>query len=101
MHLARKPSGSQVARSLHWGSVGRPAGARGCGSMAERELPKLETGVRFPSPAPIRATPHAPFARSGTAEVARSGRTEIAQRALAAARHGRLTDLATQPDEPD
>jgi hypothetical protein len=27
------------------------AGPRGCGSMAERELPKLETGVRFPSPA--------------------------------------------------
>src|SRR5712691_3316859 len=28
------------------------AGLRGCGSMAERKLPKLETGVRFPSPAP-------------------------------------------------
>ena len=27
------------------------AGPRGCGSMVERELPKLETGVRFPSPA--------------------------------------------------
>src|SRR5207248_6020406 len=26
-------------------------GPRGCGSMAERKLPKLETGVRFPSPA--------------------------------------------------
>ena len=30
----------------------RPEGSRGCGSMAERKLPKLETGVRFPSPAP-------------------------------------------------
>jgi hypothetical protein len=24
----------------------------GCSSMAERQLPKLHTGVRFPSPAP-------------------------------------------------
>src|SRR5690625_2405888 len=27
--------------------------ARGCSSMAEHQLPKLRTGVRFPSPAPI------------------------------------------------
>ena len=26
--------------------------ARGCSSMVERQLPKLHTGVRFPSPAP-------------------------------------------------
>src|SRR5215510_8566999 len=28
-------------------------GSRGCSSMAERQLPKLIVGVRFPSPAPI------------------------------------------------
>src|SRR5690242_13149712 len=28
------------------------AGPRGCSSMAERQLPKLHTRVRFPSPAP-------------------------------------------------
>ena len=27
--------------------------ARGCGSMVERGLPKAETRVRFPSPAPF------------------------------------------------
>ncbi len=30
-----------------------PIRTRGCGSMVERKLPKLETGVRFPSPAPV------------------------------------------------
>ena len=29
--------------------------ARGCSSMAERQLPKLNTRVRFPSPAPASA----------------------------------------------
>src|SRR5438477_12396791 len=29
---------------------------RGCSSMAERQLPKLHTGVRFPSPAPAFAS---------------------------------------------
>ena len=39
---------------------------RGCSSMAEQKLPKLTTGVRFPSPAPpsrtasIKTTPRAP-----------------------------------------
>ena len=28
--------------------------ARGCSSMVERQLPKLHTRVRFPSPAPVR-----------------------------------------------
>ncbi len=30
------------------------AAGRGCSSMAEQKLPKLQTGVRFPSPAPIK-----------------------------------------------
>ena len=30
-----------------------PPFIRGCSSMVERQLPKLDTGVRFPSPAPI------------------------------------------------
>ena len=29
----------------------------GCNSMAECELPKLNTGVRFPSPAPLQKSP--------------------------------------------
>ena len=39
------------AGSLDFGGSLDAAGPRGCGSMAERKLPKLETGVRFPSPA--------------------------------------------------
>jgi hypothetical protein len=34
------------------GPVG-PAASCGCSSMVEQELPKLTTGVRFPSPAPV------------------------------------------------
>src|SRR5262249_48334952 len=33
------------------------ARSRGCGSMVERKLPKLETGVRFPSSAPLLVSP--------------------------------------------
>ena len=49
-NLAGRPRAGSVAR-LACPAAG-PAGTGGCGSMAERELPKLETGVRFPSPAP-------------------------------------------------
>jgi hypothetical protein len=31
---------------------------RGCSSMVERQLPKLHTRVRFPSPAPLVHEPH-------------------------------------------
>ena len=46
----------------------RSAAAGGCSSMVEQQLPKLTTGVRFPSPAPlflgpfIHSTPRFPFA---------------------------------------
>jgi hypothetical protein len=33
--------------------VGITEALRGCSSMVEQQLPKLNTGVRFPSPAPI------------------------------------------------
>src|SRR2546430_5591338 len=66
--------------------------------MAERKLPKLETGVRFPSPAPSRGP-------SGTSSSTlrqgpRSRRTKILQRAQRASGRRRLADLAAQTDQP-
>ena len=46
-HAAGRPQDRCILRAA---SV--PSGARGCSSMAERQLPKLHTRVRFPSPAP-------------------------------------------------
>ena len=65
--------------------------------MAERKLPKLETGVRFPSPA-LTALPSRRLAIRPQ-RYRRRRRAEILQRALAASRRRRLADLASQPDE--
>ena len=79
-------------------------GKRGCGSMAERELPKLETGVRFPSPAlfgrprPRARTQRRPVDRTGS-EVARRRRTDVLQGTDRAPRRRRLADLATETDQ--
>ena len=40
----------------------------GCSSMVERQLPKLHTRVRFPSPAPLSARP-CPIRRRRVAHV--------------------------------
>src|SRR5688500_2421120 len=63
--------------------------------MAERELPKLETGVRFPSPAPLRPDLATLREHQG------SGRTELEHRAVLAPRPAGLTDLAPEPDQSD
>jgi hypothetical protein len=75
------------------------SGQRGCGSMAERELPKLETGVRFPSSARGCSGP-SPLS-SSSAQHRRRGRTQIHQRAVLAAGPPRLADGPAVTDEPD
>src|SRR5437773_3721174 len=54
--------GGQGYYRAGWGpDAGRPLGrigpSSGCGSMVERKLPKLETGVRFPSSALLDLAP--------------------------------------------
>src|SRR3954468_22774120 len=55
------PSRPDIARIHEWGGLKNclkiPAD-RGCSSMAERQLPKLHTRVRFPSPAPSARVGH-------------------------------------------
>ena len=46
------PRALRVAGRKLWRRATSPNG-RGCSSMVERQLPKLHTRVRFPSPAPI------------------------------------------------
>ena len=102
-----RPWGAEASRSDRrpvaalacWSVPPRRSGPRGCGSMAERKLPKLETGVRFPSPAPeptddrrlLRAR-HVPR-KSGAVG------TEVVQRALLATRPPGLADLPPEPDQ--
>ena len=47
-----------LTRTLQWALAGRPSGQvdelRGCSSMVEHQLPKLNTRVRFSSPALLR-----------------------------------------------
>ena len=51
----RLPSGAGSAMACP-----RPQPRRGCSSMVERELPKLDTWVRFPSPVPAPLTARPP-----------------------------------------
>src|SRR6476660_7474128 len=76
----------------------RAVGPRGCGSMAERKLPKLETGVRFPSPAPGRWS--CEMSSSPLRQVPRSGGAQILEWAELASVRRRLADLASEPDQP-
>ena len=87
--------GGQVGVFVGSAGCGR-WGPRGCGSMVERKLPKLETGVRFPSPAPSGGAADA--APLPLRQVLRSGRTQILQRTDHAPRHRGPADLAAQPD---
>src|SRR5436309_2896655 len=66
--------------------------------MAERKLPKLETGVRFPSAARLPG-PHPLLPRAR--EHDRRRRTELLQWTLLAPRPARLADLPSEADETD
>ncbi len=70
---------------------------RGCSSMVERQLPKLHTRVRFPSPAPVSARP-CPIRRRCIARDGVTGCCVAARRQLICCRelrcvHGRIGRL--------
>ena len=65
---------------------------RGCSSMVERQLPKLRTRVRFPSPAPTKAT-HQNLVLKYMKQLTRSQVVRVAIAQLAQANPPRLMNM--------